>query len=168
MAGSSPNRIARSRARSREIVPLPASRAAHGERGVMTVEFALLLPLILLFLFGVSEWGLALNAANDQTHIASEIARYAAVDENPGGEQLLQAWGKEQFDQKGVTGDEVCISFPEGAEVGDPVKVEFKSTKRILPVLNELKLSSITNTPIVGTAEMRIEVAPSRYEEGCA
>jgi hypothetical protein len=140
---------------------------AREERGVTTVEFALLLPLIVLFLFGVSEWGIALNAANDQTHIAAEVARYAAVNEDPGGSETLQSWGKRQLDQKGTTGDEVCISFPEGSEIGDPVKVEFKSKKSMLPVIKAKALSSIA-IPIVGTAEMRVEVSPTNYAAGCA
>lgn len=140
----------------------------RSERGVATVEFALLLPLILFFVFGVSEWGLALNAANDQTHIASEVARYAAVNENPGGEtETLQAWGKKQVDQSGTTGDEVCISFPEGSELGDPVKVEFHSEKSMLPFFKGGELEAIS-VPVRATAEMRLEAPPSRYEEGCA
>jgi len=133
----------------------------------MTVEFALLLPLIVLFLFGVSEWGIALNAANDQTHISSEVARYAAVNEDPGGTETLQSWGRRQLDQKGTSNDEVCISFPEGSEIGKPVKVEFRSKKGLVPVIKSLKLKTLT-IPIVGTAEMRIEVTPSNYAAGCA
>jgi Flp pilus assembly protein TadG len=64
------------------------------DRGQALVEVALVLPILLLILFGITQFALALNSANDQTHIANEIARYATVNENPGGAESLQAWGK--------------------------------------------------------------------------
>jgi hypothetical protein len=53
------------------------------ESGVALVEFALVLPLILLLLFGMIDFGKAFNYWNDETHLANEAARYAVVNKNP-------------------------------------------------------------------------------------
>jgi Flp pilus assembly protein TadG len=53
------------------------------ERGVALVEFALVLPLVLVLLLGMIDVGKAVNYWNDETHLANEAARYAAVNSSP-------------------------------------------------------------------------------------
>jgi hypothetical protein len=140
------------------------------DRGQALVEVALVLPILLLILFGITQFALALNSANDQTHIANEIARYATVNENPGGTESLQAWGKKQADNGEEAKGTVCISFPNGSSnPGDPVKVEFKSKIHWLPGGTTVNgaLKGLTNVPITGTATMRLEQSPSKYSAGC-
>ena len=67
---------ARARARAR----------VRDERGQALVELALVLPILLLMVLGIAKFALALNAQNDQTTVASQIARYAAVNQDPGKE----------------------------------------------------------------------------------
>lgn len=50
-----------------------------GDRGVAAVEFALLLPLLLLIIFGLVDFGRALNAQITLTQAAREGARVAAL-----------------------------------------------------------------------------------------
>src|SRR3954466_13202404 len=57
--------------------------AAADERGAALVEFVLVLPLVLLLLFGMVDFGKAFNYWNDETHLANEAARYAVVNKNP-------------------------------------------------------------------------------------
>lgn len=52
---------------------------AGSERGVAAVEFALVLPLLLLILFGIIDFGRALNAQITITQAAREGARLEAV-----------------------------------------------------------------------------------------
>jgi len=59
------------------------------ERGVALVEFALVLPLLLVLLLGMIDVGKAVNYWNDETHLANEAARYAAVNKNPGPQSTL-------------------------------------------------------------------------------
>ena len=136
-------------------------RLAFDERGQALVEFALVVLPLLLIAVGIFEFGLALSAQNDETHVASE------VNENPGKSkgQTLQAWGKEQADQKAVREKgSLCISFPNGtSNIGDPVKVEFKDEWQ--PLKQKIR---VLETTIVGTAVMRVEAPPSNYAEGCA
>jgi len=140
------------------------------DRGQAVVEAALVLPILLLILFGITQFALALNSANDQTHIANEIARYATVNENPGGAESLQAWGKKQADNGEEAKGTICISFPNGSsKPGDPVKVEFKSQIHWLPGGKSVNdaLKGLTNFPITATATMRLEQSPSKYSAGC-
>jgi Flp pilus assembly protein TadG len=54
-------------------------RNTMGDRGVAAVEFALLLPMLLLLVFGIIDFGRALNAQITLTQAAREGARLASV-----------------------------------------------------------------------------------------
>jgi Flp pilus assembly protein TadG len=149
--------------------------SASGESGVALVEFALVLPLLLILLFGALDFGKAFNYWIDGTHLANEGARFAAVDKNPGS-GTLQQYIQQQADtpelRDGGTASvpsplEVCVEFPAGtAEVGDPVHVTASVTYNWLPFLgNEL---GITQTTITGSATMRLEAPPTTYGAGCS
>jgi Flp pilus assembly protein TadG len=58
-----------------------ASKKAD-ERGAAAVEFALLLPMLLLLVFGIIDFGRALNAQVTLTQAAREGARLAALNES--------------------------------------------------------------------------------------
>lgn len=58
---------------------LPGIRAR--DRGAAVVEFALLLPLLLLLLFGIIDFGRALNAQITITQAAREGARLVALNQ---------------------------------------------------------------------------------------
>jgi Flp pilus assembly pilin Flp len=51
----------------------------RGEDGAAAVEFALLLPLLVLLLFGFIQFGLAFNTRIQATNAAREAARQAVV-----------------------------------------------------------------------------------------
>lgn len=67
-------------------------RAGRGasDRGAVAVEFALLLPLLLIVIFGVIDFGRALNAQITITQAAREGARLAALGQ-PAGTVQAQA-----------------------------------------------------------------------------
>src|SRR4051794_31381707 len=50
------------------------------ESGIALVEFALVLPFLLLVIFGMVDLGKAVNYWNDETHLANQAARYASVN----------------------------------------------------------------------------------------
>lgn len=52
---------------------------SRGDRGVSAVEFALVLPLLVLILFGIIDFGYFLGQSNEVRHAAREGARIAAV-----------------------------------------------------------------------------------------
>ena len=54
-------------------------RAGSNERGAALVEFALLLPILAMIVFGALTAGMAYNHKMDLTHAAREGARYGAT-----------------------------------------------------------------------------------------
>ena len=139
------------------------------------VEFALVLPLVLLVVVGIVSFGRAMNYDEQATHLANEAVRYAAVGQvPPGASGSLGQWVRSQADtnelQNGGTGSvpnppSVCLKYPNGtASPGAPVEVTMSFTFSWVPILN-LGSSTITRT-----ATMRIEQAPtgSFYTAGCS
>jgi Flp pilus assembly protein TadG len=134
--------------------------AVAGARGQALVEFALVLPVLLLMLMGMLFVGEALNESIDSTHLVGVAARYAAVNENPSTSgQTLQQYIASLADSADLKTACVGISFPNGTDnVGDPVTVTMKSTYSWIPLL-KLGVSS----QIVRTATMRLEAVPTAY-----
>ncbi|MFI5622882.1 TadE/TadG family type IV pilus assembly protein [Nocardioides sp. NPDC051685] len=66
------------------------SRPDRADRGAAAVEFALVLPLLLLMLFGLIDFGRALNAQITLTQSAREGVRLAALQQ-PGVEDRTRA-----------------------------------------------------------------------------
>src|SRR3954471_6137760 len=112
------------------------------ERGVALVEFALVLPLVLVLLLGMIDVGKAINYWNDETHLANEAARFAAVNKNPGPQATLNDSILDQADSNELKNGnttsipqadkvKICIWFPNKATlpspdyyaVGQPVQV---------------------------------------------
>jgi Flp pilus assembly protein TadG len=63
-----------------------AARSIHdlrGESGAAVVEFALVLPLVLILVFGIIDVGRLMFTANSLTSAVREGARFAAVQTNP-------------------------------------------------------------------------------------
>jgi Flp pilus assembly protein TadG len=148
--------------------------AASEESGQALVEFLLVAGLLLFILFGVTQFGLALNAANDETHLANEVARYAAVNFNPAtGGQSLTAWAKAQADNTISGNAQICVSFPNGtSNVGDPVKVVVSGTMNWQPIYGLAQFLKVglpaASSTIAGSAVMRLEAPPSVYAAGCS
>ncbi len=145
------------------------------QRGAALVEFALVLPILVILLFGLLDFGKAFNYWIDGTHLANEGARWAVVNKNPGaGTGTLQEYIKEQGTtdelRNGGTSStpdplQVCISFPTGTgAVGEPVEVTVSTTYNWLSALG----LDATETIITGRSTMRLEAAPTSYEAGCS
>jgi Flp pilus assembly protein TadG len=165
-------------------------RPIRDQRGVALVEFTLVLPLLLLLLLGMVEFGRAINYWIDATHLANEAARFASVNRNPSADLTLQEYIRSQAtteelrdgddtDPSGVptTGRaRVCISFPDADDpeaenpdpgVGDPVRATVTATFNWLPFLADA-LDGVTSTEIVGRATMRLEAQPDAELAGCS
>jgi Flp pilus assembly protein TadG len=151
-------------------------RALRREDGQALVELALVLPVLLLVVFGIVDFGRAMNYDEQATHLANEAARYAAVGQVPAGATgTLGQWSRAQVDSpelahgsRSVTGTPtVCVSYPSGtSNVGDPVRISMSYTYSWLPVLH----LGVTSTTITRSATMRIENPPtgSFYASGCS
>jgi Flp pilus assembly protein TadG len=148
------------------------------ETGAALVEFALVLPLLLVVLLGVVDFGRAFNHWIDSTHIANVAARYATVNKNPGAgavpAQTLQQYTKASAATSELRDAvDVCIAFknPDGTantdpQVGDSVTVTVDSTFSWLDFL--VGEVGLTDTAITGAATMRLEAKPTNYGAGCS
>jgi Flp pilus assembly protein TadG len=143
------------------------------EDGASLVEFALVLPVLVLLLFGMLDFGKAFNYWIDETHLANEGARWAVVNRNPGGGSLQQYLVDQATTDELRNGGtasiaspaEVCISFPNGtSNVGDPVLVTVSATYNWLPVIG----LDTAQTTITGSSHMRLEAVPTNYAAGCS
>src|SRR5918912_12141 len=68
-------------------------RRCRDERGVALTEMALVLPLLLLLILGMIDFGKAINYWIDDTHLANQGACLAVVNNYPGGSTTtLQDW----------------------------------------------------------------------------
>lgn len=164
-------------------------RAIHsfliGESGQALVEFALVLPVLFLVLFGMLDFGKLFNYWQDATHISAEGARYAAVNRrpNPSDPTSLQLQLLGQGDTTELrtgnlpNGDpssslpaaaQVCISFPNGtSNPGDPVRVTMSFDYHWLGFLS-WKLERASTQSVTSSSTMRLEAAPTTYSAGCS
>jgi hypothetical protein len=94
------------------------------EKGASAVEFAIILPVLIMIVFGIFEFGFAFNKYILLTHAAREGARLAAVglyEEDP-----------DEFEQRVrdsipiVEIETITVDNPEGIKIGNPVKVSLK------------------------------------------
>jgi len=145
------------------------------ERGVVAVEFALMLPLILVFLFLIIDFGRVFNYLNDANQIAANGARLAAVNNYPGGAALASQGDTVELRDGGSQVPsklKVCVRFPDPAspnndalsnaspKAGDPVKVKATATFKLAPAFGFLG-GGLPTIPIHGEATMRLERTPS-------
>jgi len=147
------------------------------ERGVALVEFVLVLPLLLIILFAMLDFGRVFNYWIDATHLANEGARWAVVNKNPGSSGTLQEYVQQQGDTDELRNGgssavpdpmEVCITFPNGSTVGQPVHVTATVTYQWLPFLSSRALGGLLETTVVGSSTMRLEALPTNYSAGCS
>jgi Flp pilus assembly protein TadG len=138
------------------------------QRGIVLVEFALIVPMFLLLLLGMFDFGKAFNYWIDGTHLSHEGVRYAAVNKNPGPGTSLAESIKARADTAELKdgGDsvsapmKVCVSFPEGtSRVGDPVEVNVEFTYQFLGYVNAM-FPDLTTATVTNKSTMRLEQAP--------
>jgi Flp pilus assembly protein TadG len=148
-------------------------RLAREESGVAIAELALVLPVVLLILFGILDFGKALNYWIDQTHLANEGARWAVVNKNPGsgGGQTLQQYIKSQADSAQLrNSSQVCVTFTDvngsgSTDAGDSVEMTVNYDYNWLPFITA-KLG-VAQTTLSGSATMRLEQKPTNVSSGC-
>jgi TadE-like protein len=142
----------------------PGGATRSRERGQALVEFALILPLFLLIVVGVIQFGVGLNYWLDLNRIANQGARWAVVDKwpdcpsNPGCS--LEEHMELQHTSRGNDNDvficfEVPTPLPSATSlVGQPVRVTATSEYGFQAIMD---MASIT---LRGRATMRVEQPP--------
>lgn len=128
------------------------------ESGQATLELALLLPVLLILLFGIVDLSKAFNYWNDQNDLANRGARNAAVGTNPGKPGSLANYIKDRaitFDLR--NGISVCVqpAISGALNRGDTVTVIVSSSYSWLPLVRSATGANVKT--ITGKAEMRLE-----------
>jgi Flp pilus assembly protein TadG len=131
------------------------------------VEFALISPLLFLLLFGIIDFGRALNYYNQVTQLAGQGARAAAVNRNPDGTALSNAnlysiqqqlAGKYTAQPELKSGIVACITHvPSGP--GDYVTVRVSYNFHFLPLIGAAT-KALGGLDLVATETERAETAP--------
>lgn len=144
------------------------------QRGTAVVEFALVAPILFLIVFGILDFGRALNYYNQQSQLVGLGARAAAVNCNPDGTcgssvtsnsiqtQLAETYAKGELNKN----TSVCISLPSGAGIGQPVTVSATYKFHFLPLIG-LSVGSPTLN-ITASQTERQEAASPSYGTVCA
>ena len=147
--------------------PNDARRGAKSsrERGQALVEFALIVPLFLILVLGLIQFGVGLNYWLDINRLANQGARWAVVNCNPSSAGVCRTKNAPQVDNIEAALKEqrtsrfnnmtvkVCTEIPgvAGRAVGQPLTVLIETPLAFKQLLN---LPGIT---IRGRATMRIE-----------
>ena len=127
-----------SRAEGDDVVRI-VGRVTRDERGVAMTEFALILPIFLVIVVGILAFGRVFFYWIETNQLASEAARWAAVDRNPYANdtppQTLYEYVKNSATIEFQSDARVCIDFPDGGtlDIGDPVRVRVEKPFSFLP-----------------------------------
>jgi Flp pilus assembly protein TadG len=135
------------------------------ENGQAAVEFALVVPLLITFLFILVGFGRAFNAYNDLNQMAADGARFAAVGNFPGTTALLDNADTPLSKSAVIAGPTYqapgSSTWGSTCVVGGTVKVTATANLHLIPFLPYIN-SSLPGVPtLTGSAEMRVERCPS-------
>jgi Flp pilus assembly protein TadG len=132
------------------------------------VEFALVLPLLLLLVVGIMDAGKAFRYWLDETNLANQGARWVAVNRSmpqPLGTHLRnQALNKELRDGSCVTLTYTDMnSNGQATNVGDAVTVQMRI---LFPWTGFVGRIGLARPTIRASATMRLEAIPSNHPAG--
>lgn len=153
----------------------PRPRGLHrvlrrDERGTALVEFALIAPFLFLLLFGIIDFGRALNYYNQVTQLAGQGARAAQVNRMPDGTAItsgsaLQSALVNLTRQPELRNGEVVCIKQVPTNVGDPVTVKVSYQFHFLPLIGAAG-GALGGLTLSATETQRAEVVPHTYSTG--
>ena len=120
------------------------------EKGAAAVEFALLLPLLVVIVFGITTFGFVYKEYIALTHAARDGARLAAVGKDY--DYILNQI-EQDLPEEIIQSVEVDPLEPTDRTVGDSVTVTVKRT----PIDMKIPFLVIPPFELISTAEMRVE-----------
>ncbi len=147
-------------------------RATRTERGAAAVEFALVVPILLLLVFGMVQYGLYFWSAQGGSSAAREAARRAAVGEYPACTDFKTDVKSRIHALGDMATASVTRSYTKGpsnagtaVQVGDlvTVSVSFSSVNLHIPLVPFLNDGKVT-----ATADARVENVPTATVGACA
>ncbi len=125
----------------------------RSQRGAAAVELALVLPLLLILVFGIVDFGAAWSQKTDVHHGAREVARIAAVNYNP----LVETGSA----QTATIVAAACSRMGDGSEATVSLTLDPEGTAYVgdvATVLVSQPYNSITGfTPIAATLSSQVQ-----------
>lgn len=85
-----------------------------GDEGASAVEMAVVLPLLLMIVFGVIQFGYMFFAWNSMATAAGQAARYMAIHNDQAGARDLAHQVLPGADDLGITDADITFSFSSG------------------------------------------------------
>lgn len=134
-------------------------RSDSNDEGATLVEFAVVLPLLLLLLIGIIEFGWVFAQNLDVRHGAREGARLAAVDELTSVGDICS-----RMDTAAHSGDTQIDVTRAGTEIGDDITVTVDSPAQTLTGFLDWAIPS--STRLVSTVTIRAEQASASTFSG--
>jgi Flp pilus assembly protein TadG len=120
------------------------------EKGAAAVEFALLLPLLVVIVFGITTFGFVYKEYIALTHAARDGARLAAVGKDY--DYILNQI-EQDLPEEIIQSVTIYPFLPTARTVGDSVTVTVKRT----PIDMKIPFLVIPPFELTSTAEMRVE-----------
>ena len=129
------------------------------ERGAALVEFAIILPLLLLIVLGIVEFGWTFGQYNDIRHGAREAARLAAV--NAGSHTSMGTTACAAMD---LTTGATTIEFTDGGAVGAEATVVVTSDHEAISGV--ALFDAMLPSAITSTVKIRMEQPSTSWGSG--
>jgi Flp pilus assembly protein TadG len=123
-------------------------------KGQNLVEFALVVPLLLILVFGIAEFGRAWMTQNILTGAAREAVRVLAVPAPAGGPTAAYARAVAVLASAGITADNVAVVDAPGAFEAVSVTVAYNFPVVLVGFIPGLDCTTI---PLTSTTTMRRE-----------
>lgn len=122
-------------------------RMPRGGRGQSLVEFAMVMPLLVILIFGIIDFGMGLRSYISLSNATREGARFAAVGNEAGaypadcGGSAPTVVGRVCTTMEGLSLDNldsVSVAYPDGASPGNSVVVSADYTYQYITPLGDL------------------------------
>ncbi len=140
------------------------------------VEFALVLLPLTLIVLGIVQLGFVVHAKIDETHLAASAARFAAVNQNPGGDAGARRLHHGQSRPAGpprqrrrlrrVSRERRHGHLRRARRPGDASRSSYDFD--LVPGVGGLMDPGLATINIGGSATMRLETFPTNIPEGCS
>ena len=140
-----------------EVEPMRMSRRAKPDDGAVAVEFALVLPILLVLVFGIVDFTRAMNASVSATHAAREGVRVLALGDGDsvGGAETRAS---EAFDASLASGSlsfNSVQSCPDQPDADDDAVLAVSASVNWITPLGNLADGVGNGITVRGVAEMR-------------
>lgn len=143
---------------------------ARTERGAAAVEFGLILPVLLLLVFGTIQYGLYFWAMQGGSDIARDAVRRAAVGEHADCDAFIDAVEAQVAALAGTSAVDVSRTYTPASSPDPTVgQVDINDSVTVTVAFRSVDLNMpfiplIDDARVTSTAEARVEYVPEQPE----